>query len=777
MCNMTCARFDDSTDAQGSLGEVLPQARLNTMHINPRVEMRADVETGLRSVFVGGVPFFVLRQGDEQSLRFVCVQLRLQGLAEQLELSAAFGHDRVTQYRWERKYEEEGLIGLAPYRPKGRTPSVPTSIEETVATLHDDGLGMRMIASRLGLSLGVVRGVYKRRGLDSHRRGGEQMTLPEELAEGTKPVSGGIGETGDNEGVIAEEQSENGGEEAVTDEEGLGGWDGLLRPEYESEQGEGFGGVLLALPLLAQLQVIEVFKRAYRYLSLIPLYGLETLVTLMVFMALARIKRPEQLKSHSPFDLGKVLGLPRAPEVKTVRRKLGILARRGQAAEVMVELARVALKQEQDLLGYMYVDGHVRAYSGKHDLAKGYSVQRHMPVRATIDFWANDRRGDPVFVVTSEINESLSQMLRPLLKQAEELVADGRPITVIFDRGGWSPQLFVELIEAGHHLITYRKGRSSDLAEEAFELTTATIEGSRCEYRIHDEPDVQVGVSALKWSSGPRRPLMMRQVTKLCDSGHQTQVLTSRRDLPAADVLWRMFNRWRQENFFKYMRQEFAIDSLVEYGAVAVSPGLEQPNPERRSIEAQIKALRTNVEKLQGQRCELLGDLDTSTDAPEGFERFIPHRSEAQQLCAEIRRLKTRLEEMEVVRSEMPDRISASGLERLTPEKKLLADLFKATAYRIETELVRKVAPHYARTEDEGRALIAAALSSRADLEVTPTELRVVIAPQSSPHRTKAIADLCHSLNKLSGVVPGTSLRLVLASAPHPAVDVARAER
>jgi hypothetical protein len=27
-----------------------------------------------------------------------------------------------------------------------------------------------------------------------------------------------------------------------------------------------------------------------------------------------------------------------------------------------------------------------------------------------------------------------------------------------------------------------------------------------------------------------------------------------------------MFRRWRQENYFKYMDAEFALDALVEYG-------------------------------------------------------------------------------------------------------------------------------------------------------------------------------------------------------------------
>jgi hypothetical protein len=82
------------------------------------------------------------------------------------------------------------------------------------------------------------------------------------------------------------------------------------------------------------------------------------------------------------------------------------------------------------------------------------------------------------------------------------------------------------------------------------------------------------------------------------------------------------------------------------------------------------------------------------------------------------------------------------------------------------------VAQHYARTEDEGRKLIAAALRSPADIEVRDRELRVTIAPQSSPHRSRAIAALCTVLNKLDTVVPGTQLRLVLDCALEPPDDV-----
>lgn len=767
--NVTQLPADEPTQVSSPL--LRPDPILNFTPINDSVAVRDDAELGWRVVLVHGIPLVSYHVTDKHSERFACVRLRLDDFAEQLEIVRVFGHTRMTQHRWEQRYLKGGLPALAPYRPAGRPVSVSTAVEAMAVRLHDQGLGMRRIAERLGISLHVVAGVYKRRDLQAHSTEQQQALAvrlePEEEEPAAEATSGETAAHTEEEGPVAEEQPDEDGSPAAED------WDGLQRPVYESETGVAWGGVLLAMPVLQRQRVLEVFFDLYHSLGLLAVYGLQTMVSLMVCLALWRFKRPEHLKEHSPSALGRALGLPRVPEVKTVRRKLAQLAGRGQAREVMLALAKVRVEQNEELLGMLYVDGHVRPYSGKRDLSKGYSMQRHTPIRATTDTWANDCHGDPLFVVTSEINEGLTQTLEPVLAEARALAGDERRMTVIFDRGGFSPQLFVGLIRKGFDLITYRKGSTADLPVKEFQRRVVVADGHRTEYWLADRPQVRVGQADLEWDDDTRRPLELREVIRLKpDTGHQTKVLTTRSDLPPEQVLWRMFARWRQENFFKYMMEEFAIDGLVEYGCLGVDPNLERPNPEHRAISREIANLKVTITSLQGQRCELIGDVDARRDPPPGFERFVPGRDDAKQLYHQIRDAKQALAELEARRAEIPARISAGDLERLKTERQQLAAVFKMTAYNIETELVRMVAPHHARSEDEGRTLIAAALRSPADLEVYGRELRVTLAPQSSPHRSRAIADLCADLNKLGAVVPGTSLRLILDCAIGPAPDV-----
>src|SRR5260370_41984078 len=60
-----------------------------------------------------------------------------------------------------------------------------------------------------------------------------------------------------------------------------------------------------------------------------------------------------------------------------------------------------------------------------------------------------------------------------------------------------------------------------------------------------------------------------------------------------------MFERWRQENFFKYMREEFLLDALVDYQIEPEDPTRTIPNPERRALDKEIRAARADLARLE----------------------------------------------------------------------------------------------------------------------------------------------------------------------------------
>jgi hypothetical protein len=326
-------------------------------------------------------------------------------------------------------------------------------------------------------------------------------------------------------------------------------------------------GVLLALPCLVESGLFRISRKLYGDIGP-AFYGLRTTLLTLLLMALLRIKRPEHLKEKDPAAFGRLLGLDRAPEVKTLRRRLTRLAAQHCAEQLGAELARLRVDRRGHLMGFLYVDGHVRAYHGQRTISSNaYVARRHLAMPASTDYWINDSCGDPLLVITGEVDAALTKAMPRLLREVREVVGE-RKVTIVFDRGGWSPKLFAAMIKDGFDVLTYRKGRCRRIDERRFVRRRAKLDGRSVDYLLHDEP-----VRFLKGK------LRLRQVTRLCDGGHRTNVITSRWDLREVEVAYRMFERWRQENYFKYMREEFLLDALIDYQIEPEDPTRTIPNP------------------------------------------------------------------------------------------------------------------------------------------------------------------------------------------------------
>lgn len=765
--------------------------------LNERCVLRTEDEH--RVLLVSGVPVAHYAVGDCMAEAYAMVCLVEQGWATQVEVSGAFDCDVRTVRRHQRRFDEGGLaaLGRPGGYPRGR-PRVAGDRRRRVSQLKAAGIPTREIARRLGVCENAIRKTLRQLGWKPQAP--EQLVLVPDAAgahpnlSGPTAPPGARGQEGSAAAAHPNLSASARSSEAASGATTPAGADpnlsaspppddadvappsfdrdpadrrldrffaylGLLddaAPLFQSGAQVPGAGVLLAVPALVQSGVFTVARDIYG--SLGPaFYGLRTSVLALLLMALLRIKRPEGLKEHPPADLGRALGLDRAPEVKTLRRKLRRLAARGRAADFGRALAQRRVAQLGAALGFLYVDGHVRAYHGQHALPKAHVARVRLSLPATTDYWVNDQRGDPLFLVTAEANAGLCKMLPTILDQVRALVGERR-ITIVFDRGGYSPKLFRDLIAAGFDVLTYRKGQCRKVPRRDFTLHEADLDGQHVAYRLADH-----GVRLL----GGR--LRLRQVTRLSDDGtHQTPILTSRRDLTTVEVAHYMFERWRQENFFKYLGDEYALDALVEYDTVPDDAAREVPNPAWAKLDAQLKQARAELQQAQAQYgIAAFANPERQRRTMRGFK--IAHG----QLGHEVWDVFQRVARLQRRRDATPRRVPVGAVAKqpvvkLAPERQLLCNVLKMVAYQAESELARLLAPHYRRAEDEGRTLIQTALAATATLDVSDTELRVRLAPLSQAHRTRAIAALCDELNRTPTYFPGTRLRLRYAVAEPP---------
>ena len=237
-------------------------------------------------------------------------------------------------------------------------------------------------------------------------------------------------------------------------------------------------------------------------------------------------------------------------------------------------------------------------------------------------------------------------------------------------------------------------------------------------------------------------------------------MLTSRWDLRDIEVAYRMFERWRQENFFKYMREEFLLDALVDYQIEPDDPTRTVPNPERRALDKDVHAARAELAKLEQRFGAAAADnAEEQRPTMRGFK--IAHGK----LGTQLRNARTRLAKLIDQRRDLPHRVEVQDMSqgaviKLATERKHLSNIVKMVAYQAESDLVAMLKPHYTRAEEEGRTLIHELLQAVADLDVTDGELRVTLHSLSSPHRTLAAKALCEQLDATATVFPGSRLRL-----------------
>ncbi len=765
------------------LALALPSAASsNTVVINTRCTLRAEQEQ--RVIVVGGLPVHHYRWDDAVAEAYAMVLLVESGFAQQTEVARAFGKSERTVRRHQERYAQGGMVGL------GRTDGwrrgrrrVSGKRLRSIETLKGQGLSNRAIAQRLGVNEKAIRklvGPSKCEEVEQLALASLSNTAASEPVQASgaaaieasaDPVQISSPQKPAEDSALINEQAEDSEPVPMSLDHDASdrsfdrqlAYLGLLddaAPIFRDGLQVPGAGVLLALPCLIESGLLRISRKLYGEIGP-AFYGLRTTLLTLLLMALLRIQRPEHLKERDPAAFGRLLGLDRAPEVKTLRRGLTRLAAHQHAEQLGAELARLRVDQRGHLMGFLYVDGHVRAYHGERTISRAFVARRHLAMPATTDYWVNDRAGDPLLLITGDINAALTKAFPDLLREVRAVIGERRA-TIVFDRGGWSPKLFHTMIQDGFDILTYRKGKGRLVHQRRFVHRRAKLDGRWVSYDLHDQP-----VRFLKGK------LRLRQVTRLCDNGHQTQVITNRCDLRDIEVAYRMFDRWRQENFFKYMREEFLLDALVDYRIEAEDPTRTIPNPERRALDKQLRAARTELAQIEREYGAAAAD-NTEQRRPtmRGFKIAYG------KLGKTLRAARARVARLIDKRRNVPQRLeirdlSAPAVVKLATERKHLTDLLKMVAFQAESDLLALLRPHYTRAEQEGRTLLHELFCAAGDIRVSDTELHITLAPLSSPHRTRAAQALCELLDQTATVFPGSHLRMRFAVRPPPCIGLA----
>ena len=529
---------------------------------------------------------------------------------------------------------------------------------------------------------------------------------------------------------------------------------------FEPSADVPMGGLLAGLPALCANGLLSGIGK---HLSLPHgFYSCLHILITLGFMALARIRRPENLRHIPPGEIGKIIGLDRAPEVRTLRNKIHLMASTGNPGAWMQELSQNWMQENPLEAGYLYIDGHVRVYHGEQaQLPKRYVSRERLCLRGTTDYWINDAIGRPFFVVSKALNEGMAavilddivpDLLRSVPEQPSDEALAANPLLhrflLIFDREGATNSLLSQLWALRIGAITYRKNVKDTWPEAEFIATEVIMpDGSRTTMKLAQR-ETRLGQSD--------QSIEVKEVRRLTETGHQTSIVSTARTLDNVTIAGRMFARWCQENYFAYMMQHYDIDGLLQYGTEQI-PGTELIiNPKWKELDKEVAQQRILVRKLEAK-------FGSSTEIIDGA--LVQHNAE----CLEsIQAAKEQLEKVKAKRKAEDKKVTIDSLPQadrptqLMPLSKQLTDSVKMIAYRAETVLVSLLRCHL-NNEDEGRALVRALLVSAADLvpNKEAKTLTVRIHRMASPAHDKAIKEILHELTLSEFFHPETGDRMI----------------
>jgi hypothetical protein len=526
-------------------------------------------------------------------------------------------------------------------------------------------------------------------------------------------------------------------------------------------------GVLLALPALISQGLLR-YENEFNLEKVY--YPTSSIFLSLAILSLLRLKTLSGVDSLPSGELGKTIGLDRIPEVKTLRNRIVQFCQKSDINKWSMKLSKDWMEENPELSAVLYIDGHIKLYYG-HETSppKRFVSRMRLCLSGTTDYWVNDVLGQPFFVVNKTISNGLIQTIKENLidkfnkdvsnQPTQKELAENKYISrymLVFDREGYSPDFFYDLWQERISIATYKKNVTDKWDDEEFTEHTGTLPfGTQKTIALAER-------GVLLQNKGSKKKLWVREIRSKSKSGHQTSIVTTNYTLSIIMIGLYMFARWSQENFFKYMMQEFGIDTLVSYFKGKITDTTSLINPEYRILENARKKITSKLNRVKAKFATLT--LQSESIDEKTMEKYI---SKKEELKDEIEQKETEIEQIKLQRKSVPKKIIYSELpenekfDNVINQRKHFLDTIKLITYRAETAL-SNMAKKYMSHKDESRILLKQIYKTDANLIVDNENKKLIVEIHRLAHwKDDAVLEkLCTAMNMTETKFPDSNLTL-----------------
>ncbi len=249
-----------------------------------------------------------------------------------------------------------------------------------------------------------------------------------------------------------------------------------------------------------------------------------------------------------------------------------------------------------------YYDPHTKNYTGLRNILKGWCSKVKGPAKVINSDYIHTRQGYPVYI---DIDDVYDDVRIRFFRQVAEfrrlgLIGKEKEITFFIDRAIFSEEVFDKVLQDNSlHLVTWEKDYGHDQWDEG--ASTKKEYFKRVRNNSNDFKIIPYQYQEKKWDKNDKiRQIIIRiehpenndilEVSILCDDYGRS----------AIEIILTMFDRWLQENDFKYLINHFGIDQITTYDYIEYKDLKDKLN-DKKHINGKYKAITKEIKNLRNK--------------------------------------------------------------------------------------------------------------------------------------------------------------------------------
>jgi len=254
-----------------------------------------------------------------------------------------------------------------------------------------------------------------------------------------------------------------------------------------------------------------------------------------------------------------------------------------------------------------YFDPHTKHYTGEQNVLEGWCPAIRWADKVMHSDFIHTVLGEPLYFETTDNFADLRQRFFEVVKHCRHALKwpEERVLTFIVDRGIFGKEVFEKVLaDPALHLITWEKGYERQNWPPPGGISGSSVI-ERARNRAEDIRSYHLEYWDRTWPKDERLRQLVVQATNPQGRVIQVSILSDDKKAAAALIVRPMFNRWLQENDFKYLDKHFGINQITSYGVTGYDE-LRQEVQDRQVRSAEVKALREQKRPVRAQQSRLL---------------------------------------------------------------------------------------------------------------------------------------------------------------------------